>query len=659
MASGKIGNIAVLMTLNSSGFQRGLRKAQKQADGFARKLSTVTKSVGGFGVALSATAGIAGLAAIVRSTASAIDRTAKFADTVGLSTEALIGFQHAASLAGIDAKQLEKGFERLGQSIAEAVAGVGEAKEAFASLGLNAIELNALDAEEAFLRIADAMQNAGSRFEQIAAARDIFGRPGAEFLRLFDQGSAGLKAARIEAERLGMTFDRMSAARVEQMNDELTRAKGVFQSIANIVTIGIANPITETSKNVRAIAGMDVGRPDESSIGALDILEAMRSAKRKIQGYHIIAPVELGSLAAALQGFGKASRFLDQYGDNLREWTRELDGVRESTEREVRARAAHAKKVAEAAAEAERMNALFDEAEQLIRKTIPPTEAFRAEIERINVLQAEQMLMAEQYARLVEDAASRFSPVPIDAATPLDEFRAAAERLDLMLDLGTITLEQHEAAVASLTETFRAADPAWQAYAAAQERAASILESLETPAEAFARQMEELNDLWRQGVLAADEYDRIARAYREELELTSDAARDQAAALAELERAADRVRAQTRTPLERYEAELAELRELLSRGLIDAETFDRAVAAASEELRSSLERERDQLAGGLAADARISDFGVVESLRSIDFSGAAVIEPPAKDQTIQELVAEVAGLRRSLESGAVEVGVTL
>lgn len=59
-------------------------------------------------------------------------------------------------------------------------------------------------------------------------------------------------------------------------------------------------------------------------------------------------------------------------------------------------------------------------------------------------------------------------------------------------------------------------------------------------------------------------------------------------ALSELERFAERVYEQTRTPLEQFEKQMEKLREALEKGLIDDDTFRRAVEQAEERMRQAI-----------------------------------------------------------------------
>jgi hypothetical protein len=77
------------------------------------------------------------------------------------------------------------------------------------------------------------------------------------------------------------------------------------------------------------------------------------------------------------------------------------------------------------------------------------------------------------------------------------------------------------------------------------------------------------------------------------------------AARAEEERAiaqeANRIFERTRTPLERFEAELENLNEFLLRGAIDLETYERAVGLAAEAVDRASGSEEARLAGALEA----------------------------------------------------------
>jgi len=182
-------------------------------------------------------AGIGGLVAFGKATADAVDKLAKVSDKLGVTTQAMAGLQHAASLAGVENQQLEKGLQQMAVKIGEAAQKGGDAAVAFSSMGLSARELRTMAPEQQFSLIADKLNGVSNATDRINLAYQVFGARNVEFLNLIEGGSAALAEASDEAERLGLSISRIDAAKVEIANDAWTRFKGATEGAARTVLV--------------------------------------------------------------------------------------------------------------------------------------------------------------------------------------------------------------------------------------------------------------------------------------------------------------------------------------------------------------------------------------------------------------------------------------
>ncbi|TVQ59921.1 MAG: hypothetical protein EA379_09580, partial [Phycisphaerales bacterium] len=103
----------------------------------------------------------------------------------------------------------------------------------------------------------------------------------------------------------------------------------------------------------------------------------------------------------------------------------------------------------------------------------------------------------------------------------------------------------------------------------------------------------------------------------EDFQGAMEAVADEQERMNDLQRKAQRIYDATRTPLERYENTIGELSELLEKGLIDWETYGRAVQQAREELEGRAAAE--------SASAGPGQFGTID-LSEIDLAGLALFE---------------------------------
>jgi hypothetical protein len=226
-----------------------LKKANKNTKSWADKtrklVGTSTKALVGFGAA-----GVAAYASIYAKNAEFIDLQAKTADRLGITTQALGGLQHAANLYGATNEELTKSLQRMQQGLGQvAQTGTGEAKYALDGLGLSIKDLQGLAPEEQFKVIADKLKDVEDQSQKVYIAQSLMGKSGVKMINLMDAGADGISAMMQEAEDLGMTFDRIDAAKVEMANDAFDKAQKTTHSFGQTLAI-------ETAPIIGAISDM-------------------------------------------------------------------------------------------------------------------------------------------------------------------------------------------------------------------------------------------------------------------------------------------------------------------------------------------------------------------------------------------------------------------
>ncbi|MCL4799016.1 MAG: phage tail tape measure protein [Burkholderiales bacterium] len=200
---------------------RGLEGLEKRSKGLA----------GSFGAARTALAGFVGvlgagsLVAAARGVANLADETGKAAQRAGVTTEAFSALRFAADLSGVSAENLETALVRLSVNMLDTAKGTGEAKDAFAALGISVKDAQGVlkGSDTILAEVADRFQKMEDGAGKTAIATRLFGRAGADLIPLLNQGANGLEAMRAEAERLGIVIDTQTARAAEQFNDDLTR----------------------------------------------------------------------------------------------------------------------------------------------------------------------------------------------------------------------------------------------------------------------------------------------------------------------------------------------------------------------------------------------------------------------------------------------------
>lgn len=229
----------------SAELKKATKNTQSWADKTRKLVGTSTKAMVGFGAA-----GVAAYASIYAKNAEFIDLQAKTADRLGITTQALGGLQHAANLYGATNEELTKSLQRMQQGLGQvAQTGTGEAKYALDGLGLSIKDLQGLAPEEQFKVIADKLKDVEDQSQKVYIAQSLMGKSGVKMINVMDAGADGINAMMQEAEDLGMTFDRIDAAKVEMANDAFDKAQKTTHSFGQTLAI-------ETAPIIGAISDM-------------------------------------------------------------------------------------------------------------------------------------------------------------------------------------------------------------------------------------------------------------------------------------------------------------------------------------------------------------------------------------------------------------------
>lgn len=243
----EIGELKVKLTADSSEFNKNLDQAGKSLQTAGKQGEQASKSlsssmgkvakIGGLMAAAAVAAGAAILTKMVSAQLKAIDASAKMADKLGVSMEAMGAFEHIANLTGTSVGALGNALQQLEVRMGQAQAGTGETGNALKRLGFSVKEITEMDPDKAFYTLAESLQGVTDRTEQAYLATELFGRGGKELLGVIRSSGDGLAGMAAEAEALGLTMSRDAAAAVERFNDQMTRVKAVGQGAFRQLTV--------------------------------------------------------------------------------------------------------------------------------------------------------------------------------------------------------------------------------------------------------------------------------------------------------------------------------------------------------------------------------------------------------------------------------------
>ena len=269
-----IGKVRAVFTASTSGLTAGVNSAaasMRRMEGAVASLRGPLNSLVAinaaqlFGSIASAAANYArSLAGLVASTTETVSSQNDLATRLGLTYGELAGLSFAGSLVGVSMDTIGAAMTRAQVAFANAANGSRTATAAFQAIGLSVADLNNLSAEQQFEAIAQAISQLPTEAERAAAAVRIFGRAGAQLLPLFQEGAAGIQAAREEADRFGLTLTNAQSGNIDAMGDAFDRAQaaitGVIQQIVAYLAPAIENVTTQFTNLVGNIGGANIGQ---------------------------------------------------------------------------------------------------------------------------------------------------------------------------------------------------------------------------------------------------------------------------------------------------------------------------------------------------------------------------------------------------------------
>lgn len=248
-----LGSLIVNVLANTSGFaksMKGVRGELNSLNAFGEKVKDQFGLVGGalaaIGVGFSAHAVVSGLNDI----AEGMDDLAKVADRLGVSTEVFKGLEYGAGLAGVSSDSLAGSLQFLSKQIGEAIHGGGKAKVVFDELGLSAHKLSKMSADQQLRTLADSLSRVGTDAEKTRMALRLFGGDGAAMLTFLSEGEQAIGKYMREAERLGLTYSREEAAKVEEFNDAWETLAKTLGGIGTEIVIRLAPTASQAIKDL-------------------------------------------------------------------------------------------------------------------------------------------------------------------------------------------------------------------------------------------------------------------------------------------------------------------------------------------------------------------------------------------------------------------------
>lgn len=223
------------------------------------------------------------------------DDLQKAAIKAGLSGKAISELAHAAKMADVELGDLSNALRFMQTNLSQAATGGKAQTEALAALGLTFRDLKQLAPDQQFEMLADRISKLRDPADRARAATELFGRAGANLLPLFEQGAEGIRRAREEAERLGLSFSDEKLKRLADADEAIKRMTASFKSLAMTLTAAVAPALEKFFNRVGgAISGDKIERLKQE----IEFLQRVQGESFVVAGLHTYQDIGTGFFSA-------------------------------------------------------------------------------------------------------------------------------------------------------------------------------------------------------------------------------------------------------------------------------------------------------------------------------------------------------------------------
>jgi len=196
-------------------------------------------------VAQAASVAVRGLFGIAAEAAGLADSIGEQAQKLGLDVEAYQELAHAASLSGASMEQLGIALSKVGMLVEDAKSGGKAGADLLRRLGISADQVGTAD--QTLELLADRIAAMPDGIKKAALAQQALGRGGRALIPLLNEGGAGLRRMREQAQRLGIVLDRKTVKAGGELQDRLDSIRGAAKGVRYAIAAGLIPTLNDLS----------------------------------------------------------------------------------------------------------------------------------------------------------------------------------------------------------------------------------------------------------------------------------------------------------------------------------------------------------------------------------------------------------------------------
>lgn len=407
--------------------QSGMSGIQTSASSLFTKISAVSAALAAVGVG-----------SALRGLIDAGDKLDELSKRTSIAVETLSALTNNAKLAGVSQEELGSGIIKLSRSIAEAVSGAGEQRQAFDNLGVAIRDANGKirPTVDILADVAAGFQDAEDGAIKTQYAVALFGKSGANFIEFLNTGREGVQAlgASISTEfadqsatfmdnldrigqRIQSTISEKAAPFLAFMNRQIEEAVRLDKMTRVGAGRGVVNPdfvVPEKSK-VKPLTPLSKENTKEEKDNAKEIASAYQQISdevfKLVNGERELAIFQFARKGASVEEIALYTEQLDKLA--------QLKEAQKANEEEAKQYAEQNK------LNRQSQNDLLEKRKQLYDETRTPLEKLNiAEAELLRLLELE-IIDFDIYSRAVMQANEAMDKLSKDGEDQFADLEAA------------------------------------------------------------------------------------------------------------------------------------------------------------------------------------------------------------------------------------------
>lgn len=270
-------DLAAVLTLDKSGYTKGLNDAESEASGFSSKLKSglgTAAKVGAASLAVIGSAAVGATKSLLGTSSQAAelgDHIDKQSQKIGISAKAYQEWDFILTHNGASVDSLQASMKTLSTQ-AEKNA------EEFQALGISEEQLQKMTPEELFENVVKGLQNMEEGTERTAIAAKLLGRSATELAPVFNSTSEDIEEMRQQAHALGKVMSDEAVKSGAAYEDSLYNLQTAMGGLKNQMAANLLPSIVSVMDGITGLFSGDNSAVDKVSEGIGKLVEKIGEA---------------------------------------------------------------------------------------------------------------------------------------------------------------------------------------------------------------------------------------------------------------------------------------------------------------------------------------------------------------------------------------------